>query len=122
MYVSSDQEDFYAWGTWKAVSLALETSALWATQTSSSSVEAKVRGCSDAGWEESNVWGMENDGEEVEKETSVWEEKEICDGVGGRGNAACAQEMENVFSLERRLCAACVETGYGCVASLLHRF
>lgn len=66
--------------------------------------------------------GMENDDGGVEKETSVWEEKEICDDVGVKGSVACAQEMASVSSLGRHLCAAFEERGYGCVSSLLHHF
>lgn len=69
--VSFEEEDFCAWETWRGVAWPLERNVLGESRTSSSSVAAKVRGCSDAGSGENIVWGMENGDEEVEKET--WE-------------------------------------------------
>lgn len=63
---------------------------------------------------------MGNDDGEVEKETFFWQEKEIGGDVGERGSDVCAQEMENVFFLERPLCVASVGMGYDCVSFGLH--
>lgn len=46
---SFEEENFCALGTWRDAAWPLGMSALQESLTSSSSVEAKVRGCSDAG-------------------------------------------------------------------------